>query len=155
MHTAHGSATAPASTTGARTAAATLAVVGFVCLVGVAVVSAAREVRGLDDRRREALAVPADPASSVGAAADAFRRFRAGLAAGQRFALVYGPDVDRDERGFYRLFAGYYLYPAIAVPDPRDADAVMVFGTPAPPIVSAFEPVATVDGVWLGRRRAT
>jgi hypothetical protein len=127
-------------------------VAAFVGLLAIGALDAVREVRRLDDRRREALAVETDPAATVGAAADAFRRFRSELGDGGRFALVYGPEVDRDQRGFYRLFGGYYLYPAIAVSSLQDADAVMVFGAPTEAVTRAFEQIATVDGIWLGRR---
>ena len=151
MQTAQGSAVRP---THATVAFATLAVAAFVGLVGIGALDAVREVRRLDDRRREALATQTDPAATVGEAAEAFRRFRSELGDGRRFALVYGPEIDRDQRGFYRLFAGYYLYPAIAVSSPQDADAVMVFGAPPYGVSRAFEPIATVDGTWLGRRRS-
>ena len=151
MQTARRSAAGPICTTGAL---AILTVVAFVALVAVGALDAAREIRRLEDRRHEALATRSDPADTAGAAAGAFRRFRSELGAGRRFAVVYGPDLDRDTRGFYRLFSGYYLYPAIAVSTPADADAVMVFGAPGPAISRAFASIATVDGVWLGRRRA-
>ena len=65
---------------------------------------------------------------------------------------MFGEDVDRNEQGFLRLFGGYYLYPAIAVPDARDADAVMVFGAPSDALRRSFEQVDAIEGVWLGRR---
>jgi len=73
---------------------------------------------------------------------------------GDRFALVFGPDVDRDHVGTYRLVALSTLYPAVATSDLAAADAVMVFGEDPPqPILADFDRVDVVDGVWLGRRR--
>ena len=93
-----------------------------------------------------------DPVVAAGPATEAFRRFRSTLDGESRFALVFGQGVDRNERGTYRLVGGYYLYPAIAVAQPIDADAVMVFGSPRADVRRSFEEVAVVDGVWLGRR---
>jgi hypothetical protein len=79
---------------------------------------------------------------------------RATLRDGERFALVFGPDVSRDERGFLQLVSLSVLYPAVAVTDPAKADTVMVFGeNPPPSVADAFESIGVVDGVWLGRRR--
>ena len=111
------------------------------------------ELRHLDTGRNEALAARPEPGGQVGEVGEAFRRFRAVLDDGTRFALVYGPDLDRDQRGFYRLFAGFFLYPAIAVPDADEADAVMVFGEPPDELRGTFEELAVVEGVWLGTRR--
>jgi hypothetical protein len=126
---------------------------GVVLVLGVA--DAGRRMRSLDDRRDEALAARRDPADVAGDAAGAFRRFRSTLSEGDTFALAFGPDVDRDQKGFYRLVALSYLYPAVAVSDPAEADAMMVFGPPTPSIRGTFDEIAVVDGVWLGRRPGT
>jgi hypothetical protein len=120
--------------------------------VAVGVVDAARRLGSLDHRRDEAIAARGDTAGQAGNVAGALRRFRSDVGAGDRFALVFGPDLDRNQRGFYRLVALSYLYPAVAVPDPEEADAIMVFGTPTPSMRGTFGEIAVVDGVWLGRR---
>lgn len=135
-------------------AALTALVVSLVAIVAVGAVGAARQALRLDDRRDAVLAEQSDPAQAAGDKAEAFRTFRRSLADGTRFALVYGPDVDRNQRGFYRLFAGYYLYPAVAVSRPELAGAVMVFGPVPAAVQRGFEPIGELDGVWLGRRRA-
>jgi hypothetical protein len=137
-----------------QTVAALALLGGFLVVVLLLAFGAWREIGHLGHRRDEALASRSDPVSVAGGAAGAFRRLRATLGEGERFALVFGPDVDRDQKGFYRLVSLAVLYPAIAVSDPARADAVMVFGENPPPRVSgAFEPIGVVDGVWLGRRR--
>jgi hypothetical protein len=128
-------------------------IVAFLVVVTVGVVQATRRVGELDHRRSEALAVQRDPADTAGAAAIAFRSFRSALHRDSRFALVYDASIDRNQRGYLRLFAGYYLYPAVAVSQPSEADAVMVFGAPPSNVVADFAPIAVVDGVWLGRRK--
>jgi hypothetical protein len=128
----------------------------FLVIVLLGVKDATRRVGWLDHRRAEALAAArTDPALGAGYAAGAFRSFRSALDDGSRFTLVYDASFDRNERGFYRLFSGYYLYPAVAVSDPAAADAVMVFGAPPRRVLDRFDQLAVVDGVWLGRRRSS
>ena len=128
--------------------------VAFVVVLLLGVWDSGRRLGALNHRRDEALASRADPADVAGDAAEAFRRFRVTLRPGERFTLAFGPDVGRDQVGFYRLVALSYLYPAVATSDLASADAVMVFGAPSPPISDAFAEVDVVDGVWLGRRRS-
>ena len=137
----------------ARTAAALGLLVVFLVLVLLGAFDALGRIGDLRDRRDQALASRTDPARIAGDAAEAFRRFRSNLRAGERFALVFGPAVGRDQRGFYRLVALSYLYPALAAPSLSTADAVMVFGQPSPAVRSDFDEAAVIDGVWLGRRR--
>jgi hypothetical protein len=137
-----------------RTYAAIALLVAFLVVLLLGVRDAGRLIDTLDHRRDEVLASRSDPADIAGHFAGAFRRFRATIRDGERFALVFAPDVGRDQKGFYRLVSLSYLYPAIAVDDPSTADAVMVFGEPPPMVRSSFEETAVVDGVWLGRRRA-
>lgn len=129
----------------------------LVGLLGVVLALAALDtVRRLDDletRRDAAQAEAWDPTSTVGPAAGAFRLAREVLAAGTRFALVFGPGVDRNERGLYRLFSTSYLYPAVAVAEPGRADVVLVVGAPPAGIRGSFEAIGEEGGVWLGRRR--
>ena len=132
--------------------ARTVLVVACSVLAVLLAVDARRQLNHVDHRGDEARASRTDPSAAGGETADPFRRFRQEVGPGARFALVFGPDVDRDQRGFYRLFAGYFLYPAIAVAEPGDADAVMVFGSPSSELRASFEELATVDGVWLARR---
>ena len=120
--------------------------------LGVGVWQAVREIADLGDRRDQALESDWDLASVTGATADAFRRLRPTLGAGDRFALVFAPEVDRDQRGLYRLVSLSYLYPAVATSDPDDADAVMVFGAPSLGVRREFDEIGVVAGVWLGRR---
>jgi len=126
----------------------------FLAIVAFGGLEAVRYAEALDDRRATALVYRTDPVETAGETATAYRRFRSEVDASTRFALVYGPGIDRHGRGFHRLFAGYYLYPAIAVGDPDEADAIMVFGPPGAAVLDAFERIDVVDGVWLGRRRA-
>jgi hypothetical protein len=120
----------------------------FVVVVLLLVLGAGRQIGHLGHRRDEALASRSDPVDVGGDAAGAFRRFRTTLRDRERFALVFDPGVGRDAKGLS------VLYPAIAVEDPADADAVMVFGGSPPPwVADAFESIGVVDGVWLGRRR--
>ena len=132
--------------------ALTAVVVAFAVIVAVGALAAVRQARRLDDRRASVLSEHSDPAQAAGDQAEAFRTFRRSLDDGARFSLVYGPEVDRNQRGFYRLFAGYYLYPAVAVTRLELADAVMVFGPPPPAVRRSFDPIGELDGVWLGRR---
>ena len=126
----------------------------FVVVVLLLMLGAGRQIRHLGDRRDEALALRSDPVDVGGDAAGAFRRFRTTLREGESFALVFGPGVGRDQKGFYRLVSLSVLYPAIAGSDTAKADAVMVFGEDPPPsITDIFESLGVVDGVWLGRRR--
>lgn len=125
----------------------------FLAIVVIAAGAAVREIERLDDRRAVVAADQFDPAQAAGDAAEAFRRFRSQLDRRAHFALVFGPGADRNTRGFYRLFAGYYLYPAIAVDDPARADAVMAVGAPAASELEGFEQIEVVGDVWLGRRR--
>jgi len=128
------------------------------CLAGLVVTlvagvgQALHEIRDLDSRRDQAHESKWDVASVTGTNAEAFRRLRATLDAGERFALVFPDDADRDQRGFYNLVSLSYLYPALASSDPANADAVMVFGPPPTDVRRAFDEIAVVDGVWLGRR---
>jgi hypothetical protein len=137
-----------------RTILVAALLVAFVVVLLVGVWHSGGRLGALNHRRDEALASRADPADVAGDAAEAFRRFRATLRPGERFTLAFGPDVGRDQVGFYRLVALSYLYPAVATSDLAKADAVMVFGAPSPSISDAFAEVDVVDGVWLGRRRS-
>jgi hypothetical protein len=124
----------------------------FAVVAAFGVVATALRLDDLADRRREAIYEQSNSTYAAGGAAEAFRRFREELDGRGRFALVYSADVDRDQRGSYQLFGGSYLYPSVAVFDPADADAVMVFGAPPASVLEAFDEIAVVDGVWLGRR---
>lgn len=135
------------------TIVATALLAAFLAVVLVGVWQTGQRLGHLDHRRDEALAARSDPADVAGDAAEAFRRFRATLQPGERFTLAFGPDVGRDQAGFYRLVALSYLYPAVATSDLAAADAVMVFGPPSAAVSDAFEEVGNVNGVWLGRRR--
>jgi hypothetical protein len=137
-----------------RRVAVVAAVTAFVVVLLIGVAQAGRRVGDLGHRRDEALASRSEPVDVAGDVADAFRRFRATLHLGDRFALVFGDTVDSDRMGTYRLVALSYLYPAVATSDRADADAVMVFGEPSPSILADYEEIDVVDGVWLGRRRA-
>jgi len=136
-----------------RGALGTLAV-AFAAIVAYGALEAVRFAESLDDRRAAALVYRTDPVEQAGSTAAAYRRFRAEVDGATRFSLVFGPALDRNERGFHRLFAGYYLYPAIAVDEPARAIAVMVFGEPQAALRRDFERIAVLDGVWLGRRKA-
>ena len=137
-----------------RTAAALVLLAGFLIIVCLGALQTSRRIGDLGHRRTDALASRSDPAEVADEAADAFRRFRSALRGGERFALVFSPDVDRDRRGFYQLVALSVLYPAIASSDPAQADAVMVFGEKPPQSVQdTFGEIAVMDGIWLGRRR--
>jgi hypothetical protein len=129
------------------------AVLAFVVVLLMSVADAWSRVGDLANRRDEALAGHSEPVDVAGDAADAFRRFRATLHEGDRFTLVFGPDVAPDRMGTYRLVALSYLYPAVATADRADADAVMAFGDVPPSLLSGLEEIDVVDGVWLGRRR--
>jgi hypothetical protein len=135
-----------------RTRAALAATAVCLGLVVWGAVDAARQIQELGPRRRDAIAAQSDGADAAGNAGDAFRSFRVTLRPGERFSLVFAPDTSVDDRGTYRLVALSYLYPAIAVDDLRDAQAVMVFGEPSAAIRSAFDESGIVDGVWLGHR---
>ncbi len=133
---------------------ATLAVTAvFVALVAWGAFEAVGQIRDLGTRRSDAIAARSDGADVAGNAGNAFRSFRATLQPGERFALLFAPETSIDDKGTYRLVALSYLYPAIAVDDPRDARAVMVFGDPSAAVRSAFDETGVVDGVWLGQRR--
>ena len=109
---------APSRPSVLATSAVVVLSVAFLVALAVAVATAAGRVLELDDRRTEALAARFDPVVAAGPATEAFRRFRSTLDGESRFALVFGPGVDRNQRGIYRLVGGYYLYPAIAVAQP-------------------------------------
>lgn len=155
MHSAPrspGASALPTRTT--RAGAALVLLIAFAVVVGLGVLDAGRVIGELGDQRERALASRSDDTAGLtGEAADAFRQFRAHLRKGERFALVFAPDIGRDQEGFYRLVALSYLYPAIAVDDPGRADAVMVFGEQSPGIRADFEQIGAAAGVWLGRRR--
>ena len=125
---------------------------GLLVVLVLGVRDAVRRLDDVDQRRDQALETTFDVADVTGPAAEAFRTFRSTLAVGDRFALVFAPDVDRDRRGFYRLVSLSYLYPAIATSHPSDADAVMVFGRPSASVRRLFDEVAVVGDVWLGHR---
>ena len=137
-----------------RTSATIACLAGLVVTLLAGVGQALHEIRDLDSRRDQALESEWDVASVTGTTAEAFRRLRTTLDAGERFALVFPEDTDRDQRGFYNLVSLSYLYPALASSDPAGADAVMVFGMPPPDVRRAFDEIGVVDGVWLGRRRS-
>jgi hypothetical protein len=128
------------------------AVVAFAVLLLMSVADAGRRVGELGDLRDEALAGRSEPVNVAGDVADAFRRFRTTLHGGDRFTLVFARAFDPDQMGTYRLVALSYLYPAVATSDRSDADAVMAFGDVPPSLLSGFEEIDVVDGVWLGRR---
>jgi hypothetical protein len=136
-----------------RRLAVVTAVVAFVVLLLMSVADAGRRVGDLGKLRDEALAGHSEPVGVAGDAADALRRFRATLHEGDRFTLVFGRAFDRDQMGTYRLVALSYLYPAVATSNRSEADAVMAFGDVPPPLLSGFEQIDVVDGVWLGRRQ--
>jgi hypothetical protein len=136
-----------------RRVAVVTAVVAFAVLLLMSVADAGRRVGDLGNLRDEALAGRSEPVDVAGDVADAFRRFRATLHAGDRFTLVFGRAFDPDRMGTYRLVALSYLYPAVATSDRSDADAVMAFGDVPPSLLSEFEQIDVVDGVWLGRRQ--
>ena len=144
---------APSRPSLSTSAAVVVLCFAFAVTVAVAVTVSVSRALALDERRAEAFVVRSEPVTVAGPATAAFRRFRSTLADDSRFALVFGPGVDRNGRGTYRLVAGYYLYPAIRVARPSTADAVMVFGSPTAAVRRSFEEVALVDGIWLGRRR--
>lgn len=123
-------------------------------VLSLAALDTLRRLDDLDARRGAALSETKDPSAPAGETAEAFRLARSVLAPGARFALAFGPDVDRNARGFYRLFSTYYLYPAVAVAEPVRADVVLVFGAPPAGIRDSFEAIGEEGGVWLGRRRA-
>ena len=123
----------------------------FAALVAWGTVQAVRQIGEVGQRRDDAIAARLDGADVAGDADDAFRRFRATLRPGERFALAFGPDMSVSDRGMYRLVALSYLYPAIVVDDPEHAQAVMVFGPPGA-LRSTFDETGVVDGVWLGHR---
>lgn len=136
-----------------RRVAVVTAAAAFLVVLLIGVWDAGRRIGDLGHSRDEALARHFEPVEVAGDVAGAFRRLRATLHAGDRFALVFGDTVDRDRMGTYRLVALSYLYPAVATSDPSDADAVMVFGDPPSSILGDYDEVDVVDGVWLGRRR--
>ena len=127
-------------------------VVAFLAILVLGLRDARRSIAGLGPLADAARSSVSDQADEAGAAAGAFRRARALVHEGDRFALVVPKSVGRDQAGLYRLVALSYLYPAIAVSDPARADLVMVFGNPSPAIRTAFDEVDVVSGVWLGRR---
>ena len=128
-------------------------VAAFLVTVLLGLWDARRDVRELDRRRDAARHSRSDLADVAGGEADAFRRARSSLRAGDRFTLVLPAALGRDLAGHYRLVALSYLYPAIDVPDVAQANVVMVFGDPSASITGAFEEIGVVSGVWLGRRR--
>ena len=131
---------------------AALAAIGvFVALLAWGAVRAVRQIGEVGQRRDGAIAARLDGADVAGSADAAFRSFRATLRPGERFALVFGPDMSVSDRGMYRLVALSYLYPAIVVDDLEHAQGVMVFGPPAA-VRSTFDETGVVDGVWLGHR---
>ncbi len=136
----------------ARPALTYALVAGLLLVLVLGVRNTVRRLDDVDRRRDQALASTFDVADATGSTAEAFRSFRSTLADGDRFALVFAPDVDRDRRGFYRLVSLSYLYPAIATSDPSGADAVMVFGRPSASVRRSFDEVAVVGDVWLGHR---
>jgi hypothetical protein len=154
MESAPGNRVAPARPLALGRSVVALVLLGaFLVVVALGALRAVERIGDLRDRREQVLASRPDPSAIAGDVAESFRRFRSTLRPGERFALVFAPDVGRDQRGFYRLVALSYLYPALAAPDTASADAVMVFGQPSAALRSAFEEAGAVDGVWLGRRR--
>ena len=96
------------------------------CLAGLVVTLFARRPGASRDPRSRQSSRPG-PRVRVGCRrsrarhAEAFRRLRVTLDAGERFALVFPQDTDRDQRGFYDLVSLSYLYPALASSDPAGA----------------------------------
>lgn len=131
-----------------------LLVVGFLATVLLGLWDAGRRFGELDRRGDQARSSLSDPADTAGGVADAFRRARSSLRAGEQFALVLPEALGRGNAGHYRLVALSYLYPAIAVPDgaQAEADLVMVFGDPPQSIRTTFDEIGVVSGVWIGRR---
>ena len=124
----------------------------FLLTVLLGLRDAGRSIGELDRRRDAARQSQSDLANVAGGEADAFRRARSSLRAGDRFTLVLPSALGRDLAGHYRLVALAYLYPAIAAADVARADVVMVFGHPSASITDAFDEIGVVSGVWLGRR---
>ena len=154
METAPRDLGAPARSSSPVRSGATMLLVGaLVVLLVLGVWESGSRIVDLDRQRDEELATRFDLADVGGPTADAFRRLRPLLAEGDRFALVFGPDVTRDQRGTYQLVSLSYFYPAIATSDPAQADAVMVFGEPEPSVRDSFDEIGVVAGVWLGHRR--
>jgi hypothetical protein len=86
-------------------------------------------------------------------AASAFRRARAILHPGDRFAVVTSPSLDTSTAGTYRLFSQHYLFPALAVVSPRAARGVVVLGPRAGGPPAGFDPVLAEPRAWVGVRR--
>ena len=132
-----------------------LLVVGFLATVLLGLWDAGQRVGELGRRGDEARSSRSEPApDTAGGVADAFRRARSSLHAGERFALVLPEALGGGTAGHYRLVALSYLYPAIAVPDGvwAEADLVMVFGDPPHSSRAAFDEIGVVSDVWIGRR---
>jgi hypothetical protein len=126
----------------------------FVSVIVLGALASALRIADVERRRVEARADRTDSVSAAGSKAPALRRLQATLGDGDRFAFVFGPEVDRDQRGLHHLVALSVLYPAIAVADPEQADAVALVGiAPTAAITTRFAEVEVVDGVWIGRRR--
>jgi hypothetical protein len=141
------------STSPVRSGATMVLVIGLALVLVLGVLESGRRIVDLDRQRDEELVTSFDLADVGGGTAEAFRRVRPALAEGDRFALVFGPDVTTDQRNTYRLVSLAYFYPAIATSDPARADAVLVFGEPTPPVRESFDEIDVVAGVWLGERR--
>jgi hypothetical protein len=91
-------------------------------------------------------------------AASAFRRARAILHPGDRFAVVTSPSLDTSTAGTYtagtyRLFSQHYLFPALAVASPSVARVVIVLGPRAGGAPAGFDPVLAEPRAWVGVRR--
>jgi hypothetical protein len=143
----------PVARASAPAVVASLLVAAFLVVVALGVRDATQVARQLGDRRAEAIATRSDQSGLAGRAAGSFRALRGHLEPGSRFALVYDEDYDRNERGYYRLVAGYYLYPALMVSDPARADAVITFGAPPAHVLQRFDQLAVIDGFWVGTRK--
>jgi hypothetical protein len=107
-------------------------------------------------RRSYASLTPDDRAEYVSRAFDvpaAFRRFRATLHRGDRFAVLFAPQESAARLSFYNSFIPYYFYPAIEVGAVSSATYVLVLD-PHSASVEGFRPVARIgDATWIGERR--
>jgi hypothetical protein len=132
-------------------------------VLGLAIVVAASGVlltRDLEARHTQRVLIPSDRRSDVllgtlveEPAATAFRRARAVLQTGDRFAIVVAANTDRSTAGMLRLVSQHYLFPAIAVANPAAAHVVVVLGARTGPLPRRFVPLLAVTGAWVGVRR--
>jgi hypothetical protein len=129
-------------------------------LVAVLAVSSVVLIKDLDAYHDQRALIPAAARADAllgttiaEPAATAFRRARATLRPGDRFAVVTSPSLDTSTAGTYRLFSQHYLFPAIAVASPRAARVVVVLGPRHGGPPAGFDPVLDDPGAWVGVRR--